>query len=229
MRTVLILDTETTGLGPDAAVIEVGAILYSVEHATVLRAFSSLIRADSNAAEAVNRIPAAALVDALDPAAVWSEVSVMALHWKVEAILAHNAAFDRSFTPPDSALLDFSWICTKSDLTWPKQTRPESSLVPLALDHDLGVAVAHRALADCDLIARLLMRCAELGHDVAAMLARGLRPKVTLMACVSYDDREKAKAAGFRWDAPTKRWLRRMVEEDADFDFPTRVVEGEAA
>jgi DNA polymerase-3 subunit epsilon len=98
------------------------------------------------------------------------------------------------------------------------------SLVPLALAHDLGVAVAHRALADCDLIARLLTRCRELGHDIDAMLTRGLRPKVTLMACVSFDDRELAKVAGFHWHAPRKQWLRRMVEADAAFDFPVRVV-----
>jgi DNA polymerase-3 subunit epsilon len=51
---VLILDVETTGLDPKAdQAIEVGAILYSVEHATTLAAASTLIRSESNAAEAI--------------------------------------------------------------------------------------------------------------------------------------------------------------------------------
>ena len=226
MQNVLIVDTETTGLQPDTdRVIEVGAILYSIKHATAIVSYSSLIQAEENPAEAVNRIPAAALSAwGANPDSAWGVVSDLASH--ADAILAHNAEFDRAFVP--GILRDaLPWICTKSDIAWPKATKPELSLVPLALEHDLGVAVAHRGLADCDLIARLLTRTAELGHDLVALLERGLRPKVTLMACVSYEDREQAKQAGFHWNAGRKQWLRRMVKEDAAFDFPVRVVEDE--
>jgi DNA polymerase-3 subunit epsilon len=216
MRNVLIVDTETTGLDPASDVaIEVWAILFSVEHATALESFSALIYHDENPAESINRIPPAALSDARDPVSAWGVVQDLAT--RADAFVAHNAEFDRRFAP--EWLRDLKpWICTKEDIEWPKQDRPGMSLVPLALAHDLGVAVAHRALADCDLIARLLTRCRELGHDIDAMLTRGLRPKVTLMACVSFDDRELAKVAGFQ------QWLRRMVEADAAFDFPVRVV-----
>lgn len=227
MKNVLIVDTETTGVDHDTdQVIEVGAILYSVEHATMLQAFSSLIYAKENPAESINRIPAAALRASSETAeGVWTIVGALAQ--VADAYLAHNADFDRAFFPARMAER-LPWICTKRDIQWPKATRPELSLVPLALEHDLGVSVAHRALADCDLIARLLTRCAELGHDLEAMLRRGLRPKVTLMACVSYEDREKAKAAGFHWNAGRKQWLRRMVEEDAvELGFPVRIVETE--
>lgn len=221
MRTVLILDTETTGLDPATdAVIEVGCVLYSVTHATVIESFASLIRADGNAAEAVNRIPVAALRNAPDAEDVWPIVD--RLVFDADAFLAHNAEFDRAFVPPNVGST-MPWICTKSDLVWPKQTHPESSLVPLALEHDLGVATAHRALDDAMLIARLLTRSAELGCDLVAMIERGMRPKTTLQALVSFDDRELAKAAGFRWHPETKRWLRRMVAEDAAaLPFPTR-------
>lgn len=222
MDNVLIVDTETTGLDEHAVCIEVAAILYSVKHATVLESFSSLIQHDSNPAESINRIPVAALRDAPKAGEVWAMVD--ALVTSADAFLAHRAEFDRRFVP-HAVRSRLPWICTKTDLAWPKQTRPEPSLVALALEHDLGVAVAHRALADCDLIARLLTRSRELGADLVAMLERARRPKVTLMACVSYDDREKAKAQGFRWSAERQQWLRRMVKEDAAFEFPVRVVE----
>jgi DNA polymerase-3 subunit epsilon len=212
MRHVLILDTETTGLDHQKdSVIEVAAILYSVEHATPLRSFSSLMYATGNAAENINRIPAAALADAWLAEEAWAEVSEMA--GAADAIIAHNADFDRPWCP--QVLQDMPWICSKVDLQWPKQTRPEPSLVALALEHDLGVAYAHRALADCDMIARLLTRARELGANLAEMLVRGQRPKILLQAMVSFDERELAKTAGFRWDPTTKRWLRRMVAEDA--------------
>lgn len=213
MERVLIIDTETTGLDPKVdAVIEVAVVLYSIEHATTMTSYASVLRADGNAAEAINRIPPAALADAPEPAIVWARVAALAA--QADAIVAHNAEFDRAFVP--SALPTVKpWICSKHDIVWPKQTKPAPSLVALALEHDLGVAVAHRAMADCDLIARLFTRARELGADLRAMLARALRPKADFVALVSYDDREKAKAAGFRWEAATKSWLRRMAIEDA--------------
>lgn len=221
MKRILILDTETTGLDPTKDhVIEVACILYDVEHATAIESFSSLIEHDGNPCENINRIPPAALRFAPDPVSVWLAVEMRA--GEADAIVAHNAEFDRGFVSPK--MRDHRpWICSKTDICWPKQTHEAPSLVSLALEHDLGVAVAHRAMADCDLLARLFTRARELGADLDAMLVRGLRPKVLLQALVSFDDNHKAKAAGFQWDAPTKRWLRRMVAEDATaLPFATR-------
>jgi DNA polymerase-3 subunit epsilon len=185
-----------------------------------------LLYHEDNPCESINRIPPGVLVDGIPASEVWPSIYDVAIG-HADAIVAHNADFDRGFVP--ASLRDVvPWICTKNDVTWPKQTKPGMSLVQLALAHDLGVAVAHRALADCDLIARLLTRCSELGHDIDAMLVRGLRPKVTLRALVSFDDRQKANEQGFHWNPTRKEWLRRMVEEDATgFDFPVRVVADE--
>lgn len=226
MDFVLILDTETTGLDfVNDAVIEVAAVIYDVNNATVDRAFSTLIQHEGNAAEHINRIPAAALTTAWPAALAWEAVARMATG--CQAIIAHNADFDRAWCPKE--LQERSWICSKSDLQWPKQTRPEPSLVALVLEHDLGIGYAHRAMADCDMIARLLTRSRELGVDLAAMLERGLRPKVWLQASVSFDDREQAKNAGFRWLPTTKQWVRKMVAEDAvSLPFKVRQIEGAA-
>ncbi len=222
MNRILILDTETTGLDPAVdKTIEIGAILYSVEHGTPLGSFASLLRADANAAEHVNRIPAAAIREEQDPQLAWEVVEAMAL--KADAIVAHRAEFDRGFVSP--ALRDgHDWICSKFDIEWPKG-QPGASLVQLALDHDLGVAYAHRALTDCDLLARLFTRCRELGSDIDLMLTRAQRPKADYVALVSYDDREMAKKAAFQWDGAAKLWKRRMfIEEAAKLPFKVREV-----
>jgi DNA polymerase-3 subunit epsilon len=223
MKRALILDTETSGLDPlSDQVLEVGCILYDLGSATTVTAYSSLLFAESNAAEAINRIPVGALRAAPDPDQVWSEVYYLAS--EADVILAHRAEFDRSFVPAELGKYP-PWVCTKFDMKWPKQTGNGPALVQLALEHDLGVAYAHRALTDCDLIARLLTRSRELGGDLVEMVRYGMRPKARFQALVSYDDREQAKVAGFAWSPEQKIWARTMAVEDAaKLPFPTKVM-----
>lgn len=212
MKLVLILDTETTGIDPHTdRAIEVAAVQYSLEHSCVVSSFSALIEGVDNAAEAINHIPAKVLPYGLPAGKVWTRVAEMAS--PCDAILAHNAAFDRRFVPSDMDA-DKPWICTLNGITWPVQGDGRN-LVAIALAHGLGVVDPHRALADCLLIARLLTRCRELGTDLDAMLQRGLRPQATFQALVSFDHKELAKAKGFQWDASARKWIREMAIEDA--------------
>lgn len=212
MKFVLILDTETTGVDPKTdRAIEVAAVQYSLEHACVMESYASLICAEENPAEAINHIPGKALPFAMDDGDVWRRVRDMAS--RCDAIVAHNAAFDRRFVP--ESLRDcVPWICTLSGFDWPR-AGDDRKLISIALAHGLGVVDPHRALADCYLIARLLTRCAELGTDIGAMLERGLRPQATFQALVSFENKDLAKAKGFQWDPKGRRWVREMAIEDA--------------
>ena len=209
LDTVAILDTETSGLTDSDVAIEVAVIVYSVTHAAPIRSFSSLMRAASNPAERVNRIPSALLADAPEAGTVWAGVSRMVA--KCDAVLAHNADFDRRFVPPDIAAKP--WICTMNDLAWPMVDKP-TNLAAVALAHGLGIASAHRAYTDCDTIARLLSRVAET-MPLGPFLARGLRPKSRYQALVSFETNQLAKDAGFKWDGAAKMWARTMADEDA--------------
>lgn len=219
MKAVLILDTEASGLLPTDHVVEIGVVLWSVEHATTIASYSSLVDAPSNAAHHVNRIPPTALAEGASAASVWERLSA----WldRADALVAHGADFDRKFAPAgwDKGK---PWICSMTDIEWPQHSSSRS-LVSILLQHGLGVSHAHRALTDCEMIARLLERCHEMGHDVRDMLCRGARDKGLFQAVVSYDDREKAKACGFTWDKAASRWTRRVALEDVSaFPFPLR-------
>jgi len=209
IKYVALLDTETTGMDPKVdRTIEVAVALFDVAHAQPVISFASLIRGESNAAFAVNGIPAGMLPSAREADPVWR-----AVRWIIEpatVIIAHNAEFDWQFCPN----FDKPWACSENDFKWPGRERG-GSLVHLALSLGLGVASAHRAMADVDTLSRIFTRLAERGHDLQAIIRHAMRPKAMFHSLASYDDREMVKQAGFRWDPSKKIWWRRMPEEDA--------------
>lgn len=209
LHRVLIVDTETQGVDSTKdLVVEVGAVLFNVEHACVLECYSSLMRADSNAAESINRIPAKVLYDMGAPRDdAWKRIEAMS--FMADAYVAHSADFDKLFFPPDLAS-KLPWIDTQDDLIWPKSSN-STSLVSLALAHGLGVSSAHRALTDRLLIARLFERVHEMGVDLQAMLQRGFRPKAKFAALTASSTLPKEH--GFRYNG--KMWTRSMAIEDA--------------
>ena len=226
MDHVLILDTETTSTNPvTGKCIEVSAVRYSIRHRAVVDCYSQIILSDSNEAEHINGIPADLLMlEGDEETHAWAVVTEMAL--KCEAILAHNADFDHQWVPKEFVYLkkEVPWIDTCNGVTWPRETKPGMALDKLCLAHNVGVTDAHRALSDCLMLARLLTQCADFGHDVSKILARGLRPTAMFQAMVSYNDRQMAKDAGFQWEGDRKRWVRKMAIEDAA-ELPFRVVE----
>ena len=227
-RTLLILDTETTGLDPETQhCVEVGAILFDVQSRAVLAQQSFLLPAETNAAEPINRIPAA--VTRLPQP--WKE----GLRWfqnlldAADVLVAHNAAFDRQwFGRGELPAVTQPWLCSMDDMRWPadRQLRSRPSVRDLALAYGVPVWAAHRALTDCIYLAEVFARC----EDLEQQLLQGLEPRQLVRAKVSYDDRQLARDAGFRWNDPIKgAWARRMSEREIqELSFPVAPVDLEA-
>lgn len=228
-ETLLILDTETTALRPEEGqCIEVGAVLFQVPLRAVLTQVSFLLPCDRNPAETVNGIPAA--VTRLPqpwPAAL---VCFEAMLAQADAVLAHNASFDRQwFGRGDLPRINLPWICSMEDIRWPPclGLRSAPSVQSLALAHGVPVWAAHRALTDCTYLVQVLQRCA----DLEQLLAAALEPRSLMRAEVSYADRHLAREAGFRWDQPVARaWTRRLSRREAlSLPFPVHPVDGSLA
>lgn len=217
-----ILDCETTGVAVEtSAVIEVAIATYDTRAGAVRTMYSSLIQHDGNEAEAVNGISPSMLVDAPAPGAIWASVQKLTAH--ATPLLAWNSDFDRSFCP--SPLKERPFV-DAMEFSWPRATESRS-LIAVALAHGVGVSHAHRAMADVDLLARLLTRAKELGADLDAMIAMGLRPRALFEVADKWFDEGRnaqAKAAGFKWIAEAKSWRRSMAVEDAAA-LPFKVVE----
>jgi len=225
---LLILDTETTGLDVQQhQCIEVGAVLFDVPHRAVLGQISFLLPCEQNDARAVNGI---------DPAVTrlpqpWRQAlqCFEAMLDAADVVLAHNAAFDRQwFGQGLLPAIDKPWLCSMEDLRWPpeRQLRATPSVRDLALAYGVPVWAAHRALTDCIYLAQVFERCPEL----ELLLQAGLEPRRLYRARLSYEERHKAREAGFRWNEPVGgAWSRRLSEREAALlSFPVVAVEDPA-
>ena len=227
--TLLIIDTETTGLDPDEHhCLEVGAILFDVASRSVLAQQSFLLPVENNAAERINRIPA----DVTRRPQPWQAALVwfQQLLASADVLVAHNADFDRQwFGLGQLPAVSHPWLCSMNDIRWPadRLLRSRPSVRDLALAYEVPVWAAHRALTDCIYLAEVLARC----DNLEQLLKEGMEPRRLMRARVSYDDRHLARDAGFRWNDPIKgAWTRRLSQREEgmlDFEVVPVVMESE--
>lgn len=226
MDLITICDTETTGFKNSDLVIEVAMILYSLVHAAPVATFATLIPRPSNSstsrisgltAEEVHGIPQ----ELLDKAAVINQTMAATVMSDMlccsKAVLAHGAPFDKRMLKSSKVfgpelLNETPWICTMDNIKWPKKYSSKS-LTSIALAHGVPVVTAHRALADCDIIARLLTKLHECGHDLVRLIEEAMEPHILVQALVEKPGSE-AKAAQFYFEGPTKRWLKTVKESE---------------
>jgi len=211
---LLILDTETTGLDPQRdRCIELGAVLFDLPRRSVLSQVSLLLPCEKNAAQAVNGIDPE-LTQQPQP---WQQ----GLQWfeallaSADLVVAHNAAFDRQwFGMAPLPAIDKPWLCTMEDIRWPadRNLRANPSVRDLALAYSVPVWAAHRALTDCIYLAQVFERCS----DLEQLVQQGLEPRRLYRARLSYEERHRAREAGFRWNEPVSgAWSRRLSEREA--------------
>jgi DNA polymerase-3 subunit epsilon len=221
---LLIVDTETSGLDPASGkCLEVGAVLFDVPHRAVLSQLSFLLPASANPARHVNGIDPA--VTRLEQPWRQSLQMLAAMVSGADAVLAHNAAFDRQwFGIEPLPALDLPWICSMDDIRWPddRHLKPRPSVQALALAYGVPVWAAHRALTDCIYLAQVLERCEQLEQ----LLVEAQEPRQLFCAQLPYAERFRAKQAGFRWNDPVAgAWSRRLSEREArSLPFPVQPV-----
>lgn len=214
MTRIAIVDVEATGLDPTTChLTEVAVAIYDLELGLV-EAFSKLIALPDDEpipdeVVAITGITAALANQGMDRAAFEDALRATIASRKVTALMAFNSAFDSRWF----ADLGAPWFCAKDDFDWPKPSK--GPLASVALAQGVGVVSAHRALADVMTLVLMLDTVRERTSDLEARVARALVPKRLYQARVSYDDREKVKARGFRWDAARRAWWKSLTEEGA--------------
>lgn len=236
MNRLFIYDTETTGIDPEKhSVIEAAFAIYDIDRNAVVETGSKLMRASQNDAEAINGIPQALVAEAAAAATVWPWVGVKMK--TCDAIVAHRADFDRSFTPEGIVPSAIPWVCSKFDIKWPNSPLGEH-LINIALQHGLAVMSAHRAMSDVDTLVRVFRHVSNLSYAMVSdaqdagpayireLIRLALRPKVRVVSLAGFDDKDTVKAHGFAWHPDLKVWDRWMPADDVSpLPFRTKIDE----
>lgn len=217
MKNIAIIDTETTGLDArKGQVLEIACIYYNIPSKSIIHQISTLIGAMENPVFDINKIPVDALkyVEALHQD---QSIDLIGdLLFNADAIVAHNAEFDRKWINTIPKLEQNSrhrkWICTRNDVTWPLRKDSPLNLIHIAANLGVPIINAHRALSDC----HLLLSCLEKVPDMELFLDHSISDKKWVKANIRFDDRPLAKAAGFLWDNDRKYWHKKCTIEEID-------------
>lgn len=228
----LIVDTETTGIDPKTEkVIEIGAVLYSITNATTIAQASLLLPASGNPARSINQISEEVLAEVEPLSSIYENAGFLVGEMAEEAdvFVAHKASFDSAFLTAMNPVAWSArpWLCSKEDFLFEKGKQGDS-LINTALAHGVGVFSAHRALTDCQLLARIFDTYGP--ERLQALFRHAALPRSIYVAVTSYAEKDKPKAAGFSWDSDKKYWHKRLTDSEAAAitDFKIRRLPSEA-
>ena len=230
---LLGLDVETTGLDvTEEWIIEIGLVLWDNQLNQPVRIFSELVLekpdlALSKEIEELTGITTSMLhqfADAPD-GRLFDKIDQMVA--QADLMVAHNAPFDRGFIEAfyqrwDRQFPQKDWLCTLADVEYPKAIRSKS-LIYLAGAHGFANPFAHRAVTDVLTMFKVLSH-----YPLEPAIKNATSPKLSLIARVTYDERDKAKEQGFRWDGKNKQWKKTVRQVDfkpGELPFEVNVIE----
>lgn len=231
------IDFECTGLSPIMdRVIEAALVIYDTEDGFLFpkQTVASLVYQEgyppiTAEIEDLTGITQAMLDSKFskEPYLVFGEiVSALAEH-KVDVLMAHNAAFDKSFLDAELARLqvgvNLPWICTMNDIAHPKRWKCRK-LSHLAFEYgvEFDNKSLHRADADVKLMFDMVLAS---GTDFDYLYRRALIPNVTVRALIPSPfgangdggvGKDAAAKCGFRWQADQKIWTKTIKEDEIE-------------
>jgi DNA polymerase-3 subunit epsilon len=169
----LVVDVETTGLGPDSDEVielalklfsyrsETGEVIEILEEDSFLREpKSSSALKNYNQAFKVHGIPFETV-----RGKSFSDMKIKTYFHRADSVFAHNASFDRSFLYrlyPE--VNDLKWYCTMRGVPWKKYGFPNGKLLTLLQLHQITEFQTHRAMDDITYLLELLKKTSPNGE-----------------------------------------------------------------
>ncbi len=232
---LLGIDLETTGIDPSSSdIIEIGYMIWDTDLSCPVKFGSYLIKINDPLPEEIKNLTGIN-DNHLNKFGVDLKQSIGSLSdlaQKCDFLVGHNAVeFDRKYLIKacKKYSIEFPqkyWIDTMVDIPYPNSIKTRK-LSYLAVEHNISVVAAHRAVFDIWTTMQILSKYKI--HEITERAKTGF---VKLIAKVSYEDRSKASTQGFKWDSENKIWFKILRVYDAkniQFDFPveSEVIENE--
>ncbi|MXY61368.1 MAG: DNA polymerase III subunit epsilon [Cenarchaeum sp. SB0665_bin_23] len=212
--TLVVLDCETTGLGPDDGIIELSMVRCRYDQSgklvTVDEELSMLQYPGRPIPPAVVEITG--ITDDMVRGKHIDKTRVSEILRDDPLVVAHNAKFDR---PRFEQIFpsDYRWACTMDGISWPMLGYASAKLGVL-LQSEGWFFNAHRAMADCLAVVWLL-------HVVPDSLQTLLMPSVEVVVEGAYEIKDTLKSRGYKYTPNGKYWSKRfdMSKADAELDY----------
>ena len=230
--TLLVLDTETTGLDASKErIIELALLRVTVDRRTgrpygPVQVYDGL--EDPGRPLPPEIVQITGITDAMLAGQRLDETRVAQLAQGVDLVVAHNAGFDRPFVESRCPVFaSLAWACSWADLDWKAMGQGSAKLESLAFAQGLFYD-AHRAETDCHaLLAVLNQPLAALQPEgtsnpasdptrLARLLAESTAIQYRLQATgAPFDAKDDLKARGYRWDGQQRVWGTTLRSEAA--------------
>ncbi|MFK8139296.1 MAG: exonuclease domain-containing protein [Bdellovibrionales bacterium] len=212
---LLGLDLETTGLSWEFdRIIEIGAVVWDTDESRPVAIQSELVNIGEQSLPKIISDLTGIFDKDLAKFGISEKqalLSTINLAEHCDYVVAHNGnSFDKKFL--DKALeshgleLSLPWIDTMHDVPYSDGIKTRK-LSYLATEHAFLNPYSHRACFDVLTMFKVLEN-----YDINEVVELSKSPTVKVQAVVSYDDRNKAKEAGFRWDSSNRAWVKEMKE-----------------
>jgi DNA polymerase-3 subunit epsilon len=233
---ILGIDFETTWTQPVnvniANITEIGAALMEWESKSILRAMMKFINDPDIPASPAELIELTGITDEMRlEHGVDKKKALQELCGLIEMAdfcVAHNGnSFDKPILVKELERVGLTlpstpWIDTKIDVPYSKKIK-STKLSNLATEHKFLNPFAHRALFDVLTMLKVLEH-----YDINEVIALSKEDTVTLVASVSYQNKEQAKERGYYWNAEEKIWCKDMKISKAEAEklaapFPTMI------
>lgn len=223
---LLGIDLETTGVDPSSSeIIEIGYMVWDTAQSCPITFGSYLIK-DKHPLPAEIKTITGIHDNYLNKFGVDLKQAILSLAdiaEKCDFLVGHNVIdFDRKYLKKacEKYLIKFPqkyWIDTMIDIPYPSSIKTRK-LNYLAVEHNISVIIAHRAVFDVWTTMQILSK-----YDINKTTERAKTGFIKLIAEVSYEDKTKASVQGFKWDSKNRIWfkvLRSYDTKNIQFDFP---------
>jgi len=219
--TLGIVDTETSGLGPDAKIVEIAVRrmeLVDGQLADLSPSVSMLEDPGEPLSPAITRITG--LTDEDLAGQRFNEELLAHSLGKCDALVAFNARFDAGHLRRRFPGIRHPWICAQRDYPWSAnghQGRGQQALV-----EEMGwFYPPHRAAADIEALAIMIAMHAKDGRSIAAHLVeRAQRTDARIAARdAPFAVKDLLKARNYRWNADRRVWTIDCDAADVDAEI----------
>lgn len=221
MRLGVVVDTETTGLESDAAIIEIGIVLFSYSPRTktihaIVDSYSGMQDPGFPIPENITQVTGITTADVAGQSIDWTHVEELVS--LARFAIAHNAGFDRPLLEKQcAAFANIPWACSLNDIDWSANGIGSAKLDYIA--YKLGFFFeGHRAENDCRaLLHALTHTLPEADVSLFGMMALAAAQTTFRVWATGapFDAKDALKASGYRWndgtDGRPKAWNKDVV------------------